>query len=244
MNAYDFHSPRYGLRLGAAVEVVERQTRRLIYKGQLLRGRLDPLPELDEEALRLLFQGLLSQSSFTLPLSMDLGFTAAGAVYEDGLLHVTPASMAAADQAKGCRGAAWLERPQRALPVVALGIVDQQDRVLLTQRPEGKSFAGYWEFPGGKIEEGESPELALCREVQEELGLSIWNSCLSPLTFVSHAYEGFHLMLLAYVCYKFDGTPQGREGQALKWWSVGDLKADLMPPANAPLIHAIQDLLG
>ena len=191
------------------------------------------------EALSSMSSGVETSSAKIL-----MAWTEQGARMEAAGLCVTAQDFAAANRALGCKGAAWLERAQTALHVACLALINDQNQVLLAQRPAGKSFAGLWEFPGGKIDPGESPELALCREAGEELGIGIWNSCLSPLTFVSHAYDEFHLTLLAYVCYRFDGQPEGREDQVLKWWTPKDINPDLMPPANVPLIHAIQDLLG
>ncbi len=125
--------------------------------------------------------------------------------------------------------------------VSAVALVDADGRILLAQRPEGKSMAGLWEFPGGKVEEGETPEEALIRELQEELGINTWNSCLSPLTFASHGYENFHLLMPVFVCRKWDGTPIAREGQVLKWVLGKDLRDYPMPPADIPLIPILRD---
>lgn len=127
--------------------------------------------------------------------------------------------------------------------VSAVALIDVEGRVLLTQRPEGKSMAGLWEFPGGKIEPGESPETALVRELDEELGIQTWNSCLAPLTFASHAYDDFHLLMPLFACRKWDGIPQSREGQTLKWVRANDLRNYDMPPADIPLIPILRDWL-
>ena len=127
--------------------------------------------------------------------------------------------------------------------VSAVALIDPDGRVLLAQRPEGKSMAGLWEFPGGKVELGETPEAALIRELHEELGIDTWESCLAPLTFASHTYDDFHLLMPLYVCRRFDGSPQGNEGQQLKWVGVRQLREFAMPPADEPLIPALQDLL-
>ena len=127
--------------------------------------------------------------------------------------------------------------------VVAVALVDPDGRVLLAQRPEGKSMAGLWEFPGGKVEPGERPEEALIRELHEELGIETWQSCLSPLTFASHTYDDFHLLMPLYVCRKWQGVPQSREGQALKWVAARNLRDYPMPPADVPLIPVLRDLL-
>ena len=127
--------------------------------------------------------------------------------------------------------------------VAAVALIDVDGRVLLAQRPEGKSMAGLWEFPGGKVEPGESPEAALIRELDEELGLTTWESCLAPLTFASHSYDDFHLLMPLFVCRRYDGTPRGREGQALKWVRPRDMRDLPMPPADEPLVAALIDLL-
>ena len=127
--------------------------------------------------------------------------------------------------------------------VAACALVDPDGRVLITQRPEGKALAGLWEFPGGKIEDGETPEASLIRELDEELGIDVAAACLAPLTFASHAYDDFHLLMPLYVCRKWQGTPRGREGQALKWVRARDLRDLQMPPADVPLIPALIDLL-
>lgn len=131
----------------------------------------------------------------------------------------------------------------KTILVSAVALVDVDGRVLLAQRPEGKSMAGLWEFPGGKVEPGETPEVALIRELQEELGIDTWQSCLAPLTFASHSYETFHLLMPLFVCRKWDGTPISREGQSLKWVRPNDLKNYPMPKADVPLIPVIRDLL-
>ena len=127
--------------------------------------------------------------------------------------------------------------------VSAVALIDPDGRVLLAQRPEGKSMAGLWEFPGGKVEEGESPEDALVRELQEELGIETWNSCLAPLTFASHAYDSFHLLMPLFACRKWEGVPVPREGQQLAWAHARDLRNYPMPPADIPLIPVLRDWL-
>ena len=127
--------------------------------------------------------------------------------------------------------------------VVAAALIDKDGRVLLAQRPPNKSMAGLWEFPGGKVEDGESPEDALIRELNEELGIDTWGSCLAPLSFASHSYEEFHLLMPLFACRKWTGTPMAIEGQVLKWVSKNDLKNYAMPPADIPLIAAIRDWL-
>lgn len=132
----------------------------------------------------------------------------------------------------------------RLVLVVACALVDSDRRVLVTQRPPGKQLAGLWEFPGGKIEPGERPEAALIRELAEELGIVVEEPCLAPLVFASHAYADFHLLMPLYVCRRWSGTPVGRDGQALKWSAPAALRRLPMPPADAPLIPSLVDLLG
>ena len=127
---------------------------------------------------------------------------------------------------------------------VACALVDSDNRVLVTQRPEGKALAGLWEFPGGKLEAGERPEPALIRELAEELGIEVKEACLAPLTFASYAYPEFHLLMPLYICRRWEGTVTSREGQALKWVRPGKLRDLAMPPADEPLIPPLVDLLG
>src|SRR5689334_25180979 len=129
------------------------------------------------------------------------------------------------------------------LTVVAVALVDVDGRVLLAQRPEGKAMAGLWEFPGGKIHAGESPEAALIRELKEEIDIDVTEACLAPLTFASHRYETFHLLMPLYVCRRWKGDVAAREGQALAWVRPTKLEQYEMPPADKPLIAMLQDLL-
>ena len=131
----------------------------------------------------------------------------------------------------------------KTILVSAVALIDQDGRVLLAQRPNGKSMAGLWEFPGGKVETGETPEAALIRELQEELGINTWKSCLAPLTFASHAYDGFHLLMPLFACRKWEGVPLPRENQTLKWVRKQDLRAYEMPAADVPLIPILYDWL-
>lgn len=127
--------------------------------------------------------------------------------------------------------------------VSAVALIDRDGRVLLAQRPEGKSMAGLWEFPGGKIEPNETPEAALVRELSEELDIKTWNSCLAPLTFASHSYDDFHLLMPLFACRKWDGIVKPKEGQNLKWVEAKALKDYPMPAADIPLISILRDWL-
>ncbi|GAA6200745.1 8-oxo-dGTP diphosphatase MutT [Aquicoccus sp. SU-CL01552] len=131
----------------------------------------------------------------------------------------------------------------KTLLVSAVALIDVDGRVLLAQRPKGKSMAGLWEFPGGKVEPGETPEAALIRELEEELGIDTWASCLAPLTFASHGYGDFHLLMPLFACRKWNGQPRAREGQTLKWVRARDLRDYPMPPADLPLIPILRDWL-
>jgi 8-oxo-dGTP diphosphatase len=127
--------------------------------------------------------------------------------------------------------------------VAACALVDPDGRVLIAQRPEGKSMAGLWEFPGGKIELGEQPEQSLIRELQEELGITVKPECLAPLTFASHSYPDFHLLMPLYVCRRWEGFVEAREKQRLKWVRPNELRNYAMPPADEPLISHLTTLL-
>jgi 8-oxo-dGTP diphosphatase len=127
--------------------------------------------------------------------------------------------------------------------VVAAALIDTDGRVLIAQRPEGKAFAGLWEFPGGKIEPGERPEQALIRELREELGIEVSAACLAPFVFTSHAYDSFHLLMPLYLLRRWSGTVQRREHAALKWVKPNQLSDYPMPPADEPLVAWLRDLL-
>ncbi|AZO45521.1 (deoxy)nucleoside triphosphate pyrophosphohydrolase [Mesorhizobium sp. M7D.F.Ca.US.005.01.1.1] len=132
---------------------------------------------------------------------------------------------------------------KRLLLVAACALVDADGRVLLAQRPEGKQLAGLWEFPGGKVEPGETPEQCIIRELHEEIGIETDIPCLAPLTFASHSYDDFHLLMPLFICRRFRGIAQPREGQALKWVRPKQMRDYPMPPADAPLIPFLIDLL-
>lgn len=139
-----------------------------------------------------------------------------------------------------------MNQPEESKPlllVAACALVDGDGRVLIAQRPEGKQLAGMWEFPGGKIEPGETPEETVVRELREELGIETKVACLAPLTFASHAYESFNLLMPLFVCRRYWGIPQAQEGQALKWVRPKKLRDYPMPPADEPLIPFLIDLL-
>ncbi len=131
----------------------------------------------------------------------------------------------------------------KLLLVAAVALIDRDGRVLLTERPAGKEMAGLWEFPGGKVEAGETPEAALMRELDEELGIETWESCLAPLTFASHSYDDFHLLMPLFACRKWKGQPTAREAQRLAWARPNDLRKYPMPPADVPLIPILRDWL-
>lgn len=134
--------------------------------------------------------------------------------------------------------------PLKITLVVACALVDGDGRVLVAQRPEGKALAGLWEFPGGKMEAGERPEETLIRELHEELGITVKEACLAPLTFASYPYETFHLLMPLWICRRWEGVIQKKEHQALQWLRPARLRDIPMPPADEPLIPALIDLLG
>ncbi|MBL4801541.1 MAG: 8-oxo-dGTP diphosphatase MutT [Emcibacter sp.] len=133
--------------------------------------------------------------------------------------------------------------PVKLLLVSAVILIDIDGRILLAQRPEGKSMAGLWEFPGGKVEAGETPERALIRELNEELNIDVTEACLAPFVFASHTYEDFHLLMPMFLCRRWDGILTAQEGQTLKWVKIQDLQNYPMPPADEPLIAMIRDFL-
>jgi 8-oxo-dGTP diphosphatase len=136
-----------------------------------------------------------------------------------------------------------LEGDRPVVLVAAVALIDADGRILLAQRPAGRTMAGLWEFPGGKLEPGETPERALVRELREELGIDTRESCLAPIGFASHSYEKFHLLMPLFVCRRWRGTPQSLEGQALRWAKVNELRDYPMPPADIPLMAQLRDIL-
>jgi 8-oxo-dGTP diphosphatase len=151
--------------------------------------------------------------------------------------------MSGCDEVRTQAGDQQADGPLPVVLVVAVALVDADGRVLLAQRPAGKPMAGLWEFPGGKPKGGEAPETALVRELEEELGIDTSESCLAPLTFASHRYERFHLLMPLYVCRVWKGIAHGKEGQALKWVRPERLGDYPMPPADTPLIPVLRELL-
>jgi 8-oxo-dGTP diphosphatase len=131
----------------------------------------------------------------------------------------------------------------KLLLVVAAALVDADGRVLICQRPQGKQLAGLWEFPGGKVEAGETPEVALIRELDEELGIEVQHACLAPFVFASHSYETFHLLMPLYLCRRWGGLVQAREHEAMAWVKPNKLGDYPMPPADAPLVAYLRDFL-
>ena len=138
---------------------------------------------------------------------------------------------------------ALTEPERRVVLVAAAALIDADGRVLLAQRPAGKAMAGLWEFPGGKVDRGETPEAALIRELAEELGIDVRASCLAPFTFASHGYPDFHLLMPLYICRKWSGIASAREGQRLAWVRPARLGDYPMPPADKPLVAMLRDLL-
>jgi 8-oxo-dGTP diphosphatase len=134
------------------------------------------------------------------------------------------------------------QAPLKLVLVAACVLIDADRRVLLAQRPQGKTMAGLWEFPGGKVEQGERPETTLIRELKEELGIDVKEASLQPLTFASHSYSDFHLLMPLYLCRRWDGVPAAREGQALEWVRPRDLGDYPMPPADVPLVSRLRHL--
>ncbi|MEL6375222.1 MAG: 8-oxo-dGTP diphosphatase MutT [Pseudomonadota bacterium] len=159
---------------------------------------------------------------------------------------MSSSASAASTPAGASRAARVASGPSQAKPILlvaACALVDADNRVLIAQRPAGKSMAGLWEFPGGKVEAGETPESALIRELREELSIDVTHVCLAPFTFASHSYDAFHLLMPLYVCRRWSGEVQAREGQALTWVRAVRLGDYDMPPADVPLVAMLRDLL-
>jgi 8-oxo-dGTP diphosphatase len=135
------------------------------------------------------------------------------------------------------------QTPLKLVLVAACALIDADGRVLLAQRPEGKTMAGMWEFPGGKVEAGERPEESLIRELKEELDIDVNEACLAPFAFASHSYEDFHLLMPLYLCRRWDGVVAAREGQQLSWVRPREMGKYSMPPADMPLVSQLRDLL-
>jgi len=147
-----------------------------------------------------------------------------------------------------CAAALDKPKPSRSpdLPIIlvsAVVLIDPDNRIFIAQRPEGKAMAGLWEFPGGKVQDGETPEFALMRELEEELGIETRPTCFTPIAFASHSYENFHLLMPLYACRMWRGVPRGQEGQAVKWVRISDLKDYPMPEADIPLVAQLRDYL-
>jgi 8-oxo-dGTP diphosphatase len=158
-------------------------------------------------------------------------------LFEAGRADLAPAPAAAAPEAAPAPGG------RRILLVAAVGLIDPDNRVLLARRPEGKPLAGLWEFPGGKVHPGETPEAALIRELKEELGIDVTEACLAPFAFASHGYEAFHLLMPLFLCRRWGGTVTAMEGQALAWVRPQRLADYAMPPADVPLVALLRDFL-
>ncbi|MDA0764769.1 MAG: 8-oxo-dGTP diphosphatase MutT [Proteobacteria bacterium] len=133
--------------------------------------------------------------------------------------------------------------PKKLIIVAAIALIDADDQVLIAKRPKKKHLSGLWEFPGGKVEKNESPENALVREIKEELNININNKCIAPLTFSEFKYEEFNLLLLLYICRRWDGTPMSMENNSIRWVKANKLREYNMPPADDSLIYSLQDLL-
>lgn len=131
----------------------------------------------------------------------------------------------------------------KLLLVAACALIDRDGRILLTERPAGKAMAGFWEFPGGKVESGETPEASLVRELREELDIETETACLAPIAFASHGYDDFHLLMPLFVCRKWTGIPRGAEGQQLAWVKADRLNEYKLPPADIPLAAQLRDML-
>ena len=188
---------------------------------------------------------VLEKEGFRFTHEAEHDFASRGGAFPVRWFALTRADrMAASGHGKARPETATVLGAERALLLVAaVALIDGDGRVLLARRPEGKALAGLWEFPGGKVGPGETPEAALIRELREELGIDVSASCLGPFTFASHAYEKFHLMMPLYLCRRWQGTPQPLEGQALAWVRPNKLADYPMPPADIPLVAMLRDWL-
>jgi 8-oxo-dGTP diphosphatase len=188
---------------------------------------------------------VLEKEGFRFTHEAEHDFASRGGAFPVRWFSLTRADrMAASGHGRPKPGAASVIGAERPLLLVAaVAMIDGDGRVLLARRPEGKALAGLWEFPGGKVHEGETPEAALIRELKEELGVDVSASCLGPFTFASHAYEKFHLLMPLYLCRRWQGTPEPREGQTLAWVRPAKLADYPMPPADIPLVAMLRDWL-
>jgi 8-oxo-dGTP diphosphatase len=187
---------------------------------------------------------VLEKEGFRFTHEAEHDFASRGGAFPVRWFALTRADrMAASGHGKPASSALSLGDDRQLLLVSAVAMVDADGRVLLARRPEGKALAGLWEFPGGKVRTGETPEAALIRELHEELGVDVSASCLAPFAFASHAYERFHLLMPLYLCRRWQGTPEPREGQALAWVRPGKLGDYPMPPADRPLVAMLRDWL-
>jgi 8-oxo-dGTP diphosphatase len=223
---------------GVATEAVTRMARWSLANLDL--DRLEAHVALDNPASA----AVLRRAGFRESGRAEQAFLARGgkhpvAVYTAGRDELFPA----AGEAAAAPSPAPVPGAKPTVLVSAVALVDVDGRVLLTRRPEGKPMAGLWEFPGGKVNPGETPETALIRELHEELGIDVAESCLAPFAFASHGYERFHLLMPLYLCRRWSGRPEGREGQALAWVAPRKLTEYPMPPADKPLVPLLRDFL-
>lgn len=208
------------------------------YGAELLRCLADYA--FDDLELPAITAGSLSDNRASRALQAKLGFRETGwDTVEDQQGRLTPVIFSRLARANYLAA----RKVDAVLLVAAVALTDDQGRVLLAQRPPGKNMAGLWEFPGGKVDSGETPEAALARELKEELGIDVSASCLAPLTFASHTYRDFHLMMPLYVCRVWDGQPTPHEGQRLAWVAPARMGDYPMPPADRPLVAMLRDLL-
>jgi 8-oxo-dGTP diphosphatase len=187
---------------------------------------------------------VLEKEGFRFTHEAEHDFASRGGAFPVRWFALTRADrMAASGHGAAAPGEVSLGAERSLVLVAAFALIDADGRVLLARRPEGKALAGLWEFPGGKVAPGETPEAALIRELKEELGIDVSASCLGPFTFASHAYEKFHLLMPLYLCRRWQGTPTALEGQALAWVRPNRLADYPMPPADIPLVAMLRDWL-